>query len=93
MSKREEEAKLRQNIGIGFESQKILNNPLVVEYFENAKEGIMQKLQQTEVDEERERELVRMLKVLAHFEADFKKKIKAGNKANSLLKQLLERMK
>ena len=88
---RKREGELRKQIGEGFEAKRILENPLVVEYFENARGGIMQRLQTADVDEEKERELVRMLKVLAHFERDFQKIIKSGNKAENLLAQLFKR--
>jgi len=91
LNKREEEGKHRKDINIGIAADKILNDPLVVEYFDNARRGIMEKLETSEFDAEAEKEAIRMLKAFSHFERDFRKKINKGNKAKTLLDRLLQR--
>jgi len=68
-----------------------LNDPLIIEFFKNEKELILEKLSESEMDEKRERELVLYLKAATRFERNFEKKIRQGNKAKTLLQQLLKR--
>jgi len=86
-----DETKLRDEAWRGEQAKMILSNPLIVEYFDNARTGIMQKLEESEVNKRTEREMVRMLKVLGNFERDFKKKIRTGYKAQTILNKLLKR--
>lgn len=90
MNDKERAQLLRDEQWRGEQAKMILNNPLVIEYFENARGGIVEKLEISDMNENVEKELVRMLKVLSNFERDFKKKIRQGEKAQTLLERLFK---
>ena len=89
-----DEQKLRQEAWRGEQAKMILNSELVVDYFEKKRKVIMHNLETSRWDgKEEQYDLIRMLKLLGDFEKDFKREIKGGEKANSLLKEIISRVK
>jgi len=91
MNKKEMEHRHRMTQGEGERADRLMKDPLIVEFFENEKELILEKLAESKMDEQRERELVLYLKATRRFERNFEEKIRKGNKAKTLLQQLLKR--
>lgn len=91
--KTEGEYRLEMNRGI--EADKILNHPLVVEYFESRRKAIMHNLETCKHwSDTNERDgLLNMLQSFANFEKSFKQEIRNGKKAESKIKQLLEKVR
>lgn len=89
-----DEGKLRQEAWRGEQAKMILNSELVAGYFDKKRKVIMHNLETSRWDGKDEQyDLIRMLKLLGDFEKDFKQEIRGGEKANSLLKELLTRGK
>jgi hypothetical protein len=89
-----DEAKLRNEAWRGEQAKMILNSSLVVEYFDKKRKVIMHNLETSRWDgKEEQYDLIRMLKLLGDFEKDFKREMKGGEKATSLLKELFNRGK
>lgn len=70
-------------------AKQVLNHPLVVEYFDIERRSISTELEQSVVDEKRERELIMYLKALGKFERKFIQYMRGGKKAQSLLEKLI----
>lgn len=89
-----DEGKLRQEAWRGEQAKMILNSELIRDYFDNKRKVIMHNLETTRWDSKDEQyDLIRMLKLLGDFEKDFKQEIRSGDKANSLIKDILSRGK
>jgi len=87
-----EEKDLRKDMWKGEQAKMIMNSPLIVDYFNEKRRVIMNNLETSKWNNKEEQEdLIRMLKVLANFEKDFKQHMRGGDKAKSLLNTLLNR--
>lgn len=90
-----EEKELHKDIQRGEKAEKLLKDPLIVEFFEEKRKTIVHNLatcKYWEKPEERDA-LLNMLRCLNDFEEEFSRHIRSGNKAKSLLKTLLDKAK
>lgn len=90
-----QEHELRQDMHRAERAEKILKDPLVVEYFENKRKTIVHNLETCKhwKDPDERDALLNMLRCLGDFEKDFNQVIRHGVKAKSLLQQMLDRVK
>ena len=88
-----EEREIRREITQGIKAKQLLAEPLIKDFFENYRENLVDKLSESNIDPETEKEYVRMLKVCAQFKKSFEKAISKGEKAEGLLEKLLNKAK
>lgn len=91
MKPQEQERKLRDDVWRGQQAEIVLKSPLIVEYFDETRRGIMEQLGSSTLSDDTEKDLILFLKAVNHFERDFKKKIQKGHKATSLIEKLFRR--
>ena len=84
---------LERDMVRGEQAKRILNDPLIVEYFKQAELDILHNLKTCrhwENQQERDA-LLNMLQCHANFEKNFKQYMNQGKKAKSLLERLLSK--
>ena len=79
----------------GLEAEKILNHPLVTDYFDSRRKTIMHNLETCQHwrDTNERDGLLNMLQSFANFEKSFKEEIRNGKKAESKLRELLNKVR
>jgi hypothetical protein len=87
------EKEIRSDIQRGVKAKQLLEEPMIIEFFEDAKQALIENLENPEIDEESQKESVRMLKIHARFKREFEKYMKTGKKSESLLDKLLNSVK
>jgi len=88
-----DEKEIRRDIQRGMKAKQLLQEPMIKEFFETYQANIIDQLQSSQIDNEKEAELVRMLKVCAQFKGSFEKAIQKGEKSEGQLERLLNKFK
>jgi|TARA_Y100000034_G_scaffold32181_1_gene39334 signal transduction protein with GAF and PtsI domain len=78
----------------GMRSKQLYDNPVVVEAFAEIRQTIYDNIESSSWSSQEEREeLYRMLKTLAAFKAQFERRISEGEKAESTLRRLINKVR
>jgi len=88
-----DEKGIRLDIQRGMKAKQILDEPLIKEFFETYRGNLVDRLSESNIDPELEKEYVRMLKVSKQFKKSFENYIKTGKKAEGLLEKLKEKIR